>query len=74
MPRARTSAAAALALIAAGSDINYEGAAGPVDFDEVGDVLLGAIETWHVDVANEELVTDDSFQVDLTTGEVTKIE
>jgi ABC-type branched-subunit amino acid transport system substrate-binding protein len=66
--------AAALALIADGSDINYEGAAGPVDFDEVGDVLLGAIETWHVDAANETFVTDDSFQVDLTTGEVTKIE
>ncbi len=66
--------AAGLALIAEGSDINYEGAAGPVDFDDVGDVLLGAIETWHVDAANETFVTDDSFQVDLTTGEVTKIE
>jgi len=63
-----------LALIAEGSDIDYAGAAGPVDFDDVGDVLLGAIETWHVDAANETFVTDDSFQVDLTTGVVTKIE
>ena len=66
--------AAALALIAEGSDINYEGAAGPVDFDDVGDVLIGAIETWHVDAANETFVTDESFRVDLTTGEVTTIE
>ncbi len=66
--------AAALALIADGEDINYEGAAGPVDFDDVGDVLVGAIETWHVDAATETLISDESFKVDLTTGEVTKIE
>ena len=64
----------ALGLIADGTDINYEGAAGPVDLDENGDVLIGAIETWHVDAAAETLVTDDVFSVDLTTGEVTKIE
>jgi branched-chain amino acid transport system substrate-binding protein len=65
---------AALAAIAAGTDINYEGAAGPVDFDENGDVLVGAIETFTVDAANETLVTDAVYQVDLTTGEVTKVE
>jgi len=65
---------AALELIATGADINYEGAAGPVDLDENGDVPVGAIETWHVDVANKELVTDEVFQVDLTTGEITKIQ
>lgn len=64
----------ALGLIADGTDINYEGAAGPVDLDDNGDVLIGAIETWHVDAAAETLVTDDVFSVDLTTGEVTKIE
>jgi branched-chain amino acid transport system substrate-binding protein len=30
--------AKAIAAIAAGRDINYEGASGPVDFDSVGDV------------------------------------
>ncbi len=64
----------ALAAIAAGNDINYEGAAGPVDLDENGDVLIGAIETWHVDAAAEDLITDEVFKVDLNTGEVTKIE
>jgi ABC-type branched-subunit amino acid transport system substrate-binding protein len=66
--------ASALSLIADGTDINYEGAAGPVDLDVNGDVLIGAIETWTVDAANEDLVTNDLFKVDLTTGEVTKIE
>jgi ABC-type branched-subunit amino acid transport system substrate-binding protein len=64
---------AALALIRTGADINYEGAAGPVDLDENGDVLIGAIETWHVDAANEDLVTDSAFRVDLETGEVTPL-
>jgi ABC-type branched-subunit amino acid transport system substrate-binding protein len=66
--------AAALAIIAGGGDVNYEGAAGPVDLDESGDVLIGAIETWTVDAPNEDLVTNDVFRVDLTTGEVTQIE
>lgn len=64
----------ALAAIANGEDIDYDGAAGPQDFDDNGDVLIGAIETWHVDVANQELVTDAVFRVDLTTGEITEIE
>ncbi len=64
----------ALGLIAAGTDIDYEGTAGPVDLDANGDVLIGAIETWTVDAANETFVTDDLFLVDLNTGEVTKIE
>ena len=64
----------ALAAIAAGNDINYEGAAGPVDMDENGDVLIGAIETFTTDAANETFVVDDVFRVDLTTGEVTKVE
>jgi branched-chain amino acid transport system substrate-binding protein len=63
----------ALADIDAGTDINYEGAAGPVDLDENGDVLIGAIETWHVDAAKKTLVTDEVYKVDLNTGEVTKI-
>ena len=38
----------ALRLIAEGKDINYEGASGPVDFDEHGDVS-GPIEVWTVE-------------------------
>ena len=64
---------AALTLIADGKDINYEGAAGPVDLDKNGDVLIGAIEEWHVDAAAENLVTDAVFKVDLQTGEITKV-
>jgi ABC-type branched-subunit amino acid transport system substrate-binding protein len=64
----------AVGLITAGTAVNYEGAAGPVDLDANGDVLIGAIETFTVDAANEELVTNDVFKVDLNTGEVTKIE
>ena len=40
--------ARALALIAEGKDINYEGASGPVDFDENGDVT-GPIEIWKIE-------------------------
>jgi branched-chain amino acid transport system substrate-binding protein len=65
---------AALEFIKAGTDINYEGAAGPVDLDKNGDVLIGAIEEWHVDAAAQDLVTDAVFKVDLTTGEVTQAE
>ena len=38
----------ALALIADGEDLNYEGASGAVDFDENGDVA-GTIEIWKVE-------------------------
>ena len=40
--------AAALAALANGDEINYEGVAGPQDFDENGDVSKGAIETWQI--------------------------
>ena len=66
--------ARALELLDDGQDIDYDGAAGPVDLDANGDVLIGAIETWHVDAANEDLVTDNVFRVDLTTGEVTQVQ
>jgi branched-chain amino acid transport system substrate-binding protein len=64
---------AAVALLADGNDINYEGAAGPVDLDENGDVEIGAIEQWHVDAAAQDLVTDAVFKVDLATGEITQV-
>jgi hypothetical protein len=63
-----------VASIANGDAVNYEGAAGPVDLDANGDVLIGAIETFTVDAANEDLVTNDVYKVDLNTGEVTKVE
>lgn len=63
----------ALEAIANGEEINYEGAGGPQDFDENGDALIGAIETWRVDVANETLVTEAVFRVDLSTGEITEV-
>ena len=66
---------AALELIEAGGDINYEGAAGSLELDESGDVSkFGAIEVWHVDAAAQELVTDKVFRVDLEAGEVTQVE
>ena len=40
--------ARALALIAEVEDVNYEGASGPVDFDENGDVT-GPIEVWKIE-------------------------
>jgi len=66
--------AAALEAVQAGTDIDYQGAAGSIEFDENGDILVGAIEIWRVDAASETLVTDSRVQVDLTTGELTPIE
>ena len=40
--------AVALAAIAAGKDINWQGVSGPVTWDEHGDVTTGAIEIWAV--------------------------
>ncbi len=50
----------ALELIAAGEDINYEGAAGTVDFDENGDVV-GYIEVWQV--KDGEIVSTGRFEL-----------
>ena len=66
--------AAALAAVQAGTDIDYQGAAGSIEFDENGDILVGAIEIWRVDAASDTLVTDRRVHVDLTTGELTPIE
>jgi ABC-type branched-subunit amino acid transport system substrate-binding protein len=65
--------AAALEAAAGGEDIDYSGASGSVDFDDNGDVLFGAIEVWSVDAANEDLVTEEIFSVDLETGTVESI-
>jgi branched-chain amino acid transport system substrate-binding protein len=57
----------------AGTDINYEGASGPVDLDKNGDVLIGAIGVWHVDAANKKLPTDQVYKVDLSTNTLTLV-
>jgi branched-chain amino acid transport system substrate-binding protein len=66
--------AAAFEAVRAGTDIDYQGAAGSIEFDENGDILVGAIEIWRVDAASETLVTESRVQVDLTTGVLTPIE
>ena len=58
---------AAVESIDAGEDINYEGAAGPVDLDENGDVSRGTIIVWQVQ--GEAIETTDSREVDLGGGE-----
>jgi branched-chain amino acid transport system substrate-binding protein len=58
---------AAVASIDGGEDINYEGAAGPVDLDENGDVSRGTIVVWQVQ--GEAIETADSRDVDLTADE-----
>ena len=63
----------AVAAATAGTDIDYQGASGSVDFDSNGDITFGAIEIWQVDAANEEIVVIQRFSVDLTTGEVLEL-
>ncbi len=64
---------AALEAIRKGQDIDYVGASGPIEFDEHGDIIVGAIEIWRVDAARRDLVTESVFQVDLRTGQITKL-
>jgi branched-chain amino acid transport system substrate-binding protein len=64
--------AEAVAAVRAGEDINYEGAAGAIDFDANGDVV-GTIEVWRVDAATQDLVTERVLAVDLATKEVTDV-
>ncbi len=66
--------AAALAAIAAGDDIDYQGASGSVDFDDAGDIAFGAIEVWQVNAAGESLDTIRRVSVDLVTGEILDLE
>jgi ABC-type branched-subunit amino acid transport system substrate-binding protein len=58
---------AAVESIDAAEDINYEGAAGPVDLDENGDVSRGTIIIWQVQ--GEAIETADSREIDLGAGE-----
>ena len=61
--------AAALAAVAIGEDIDYQGASGPVEFDENGDIRFGAIEVWQVDACSRTLFTIRRVRVDLAAGE-----
>jgi ABC-type branched-subunit amino acid transport system substrate-binding protein len=56
----------ALGLLDAGDDINYEGAAGPQDFDANGDVARGAIEIWKI--VDGEITVQSSTVSDLGTA------
>jgi branched-chain amino acid transport system substrate-binding protein len=58
--------ASALDLIEAGTAINYQGAAGPLNFDPNGDVLQGAIELWEI-TGGEIVEAVRTFAVDLST-------
>ena len=53
----------ALELIAAGEEVNYEGAAGSVDLDDNGDVISGHIEVWKIQ--GGEIISDRQVPVDL---------
>ncbi len=60
---------AALEAIGNGEDIDYVGASFATEFDDNGDVTIGAIEVWKVE--GEELVQVRTVKVDLVTGEIT---
>ena len=51
--------AEAKALIENGTDINYEGASGKIDFDDNGDVTSGVYEIWRVE--NEAFIIDETI-------------
>ncbi len=65
--------AAALEAVRNGEDIDYSGASGSAEFDDNGDVLLGAIEIWRVDAATQTFVTEKKFKVDLEAGTMEEI-
>ncbi|HEV8573752.1 MAG TPA: ABC transporter substrate-binding protein [Dehalococcoidia bacterium] len=64
----------ALEAIRNGEDVDLSGASGSVEWDDSGDVLIGAIEVWTIDAATEKLVTERKFRVDLEAGEFEEIE
>ncbi|MCC6312597.1 MAG: ABC transporter substrate-binding protein [Thermomicrobiales bacterium] len=59
---------AAIAALANGEDIDFEGATGPVDFDENGDVGKGVILVWQV--VDGAITIVDNRPVDLTGAAV----
>jgi ABC-type branched-subunit amino acid transport system substrate-binding protein len=65
--------AAAFEAVRNGEDIDYNGASGSVEFDENGDVLLGAIDVWHVDAATKGFVTEKTYKVDLAANTIEEL-
>jgi branched-chain amino acid transport system substrate-binding protein len=63
--------AAAVKSIDAGEDVNYEGAIGPADLDEHGDVLQGSILVWQV--KGGEIVTLETRHINLAEGAATPV-
>jgi len=63
--------AAAVKSISAGEDVNYEGATGPADLDEHGDVLQGSILIWQV--KGGEIVTLETRHINLAEGAATPV-
>ncbi|MCD6032437.1 MAG: Extracellular ligand-binding receptor [Thermomicrobiales bacterium] len=55
---------AAVESVAAGEDVNYEGATGPADLDENGDVAVGSILIWKVE--GGEIIDVETRHIDLT--------
>jgi len=64
---------AAFEAVRNGEDIDYDGASGSVEFDENGDVLLGAIDIWRVDAATTDFVTEKTYKVDLAADTIEEI-
>jgi branched-chain amino acid transport system substrate-binding protein len=58
---------AAVEGITAGEDLNYEGAVGPVDLDEAGDVSKGTILIWQIE--GETIQDTESRDADLSAVE-----
>ncbi|HET7056037.1 MAG TPA: ABC transporter substrate-binding protein [Thermomicrobiales bacterium] len=54
----------AVAALDAGEDIDYEGAVGPLNFDQNGDVDKGTIVIWQI--KNGEIVTAETREIDLS--------
>jgi branched-chain amino acid transport system substrate-binding protein len=63
----------ALEAVRNGEDVDYNGASGSVEWDDNGDVLLGAIEVWNVDAAAQALVVEGNFKVDLEADTVEEL-
>ncbi len=56
-------------LLAAGQDIDYDGAGGPIEFDDERENTRAAIETWRVDTQARTFITDTASIFDLKSGE-----
>ena len=56
-----------------GEDIDYDGAAGSVEFDAAGDPLLGAIDVWSIDAAAKNFVTERTYKVDLAADTIEEL-